>query len=93
MTSINRQIIEEIDAIARRAQVMALHNLEELEIPPDLSLQNKALYCFQIATVERIRLLSEQNNQEQKWENVNPKNNVTGRSNGESEFSIQDSLG
>lgn len=52
---LNRQIIEEIGALSARAQSIALHNLDELEIDPDLSIKNKAIYCLMIAATEKER--------------------------------------
>lgn len=53
--SLNRQIIEEIDALRTMAQSIALHNLDELELDPDLPIQSKAIFCLMVAAEERKR--------------------------------------
>lgn len=53
--SISRQIIEEIDKLRVRAQAIALHNLDQLELDPAWAIQDKAIYCLMVASEERKR--------------------------------------
>lgn len=50
----NRQIIELIGTVSKRAMQIALHNLDELEIDHE-TLPNKALFCFMVALEESKR--------------------------------------
>lgn len=51
----NRQLIEMIDQLAKRAQQIALHNLDQLDDEVELhkkSLPNQCLFCLLIAKQE-----------------------------------------
>ena len=51
----NRQIVELIDKFAKRAQQIALHNLDQLDDEANLSeesLSDQCLFCFLLAKEE-----------------------------------------
>jgi hypothetical protein len=55
MKSRNRQLIEMIDQLSKRAQQIALHNLDQLDDDAELykeSLPDQCLFCFLIAKEE-----------------------------------------
>lgn len=55
---IKRQLVEELSALSLRAQSLAFHHYEEIEVDSSLSLQDQALYCFLLALEEKKSLVA-----------------------------------
>ena len=58
--SINREIIEELALLTKRAQQIACHQYDQLELDESLPVHQQAYLCFVIAVQERKEAIASQ---------------------------------